>query len=108
MLVVVSGGAQQDRLQLCFLNTARHVCLQRYAQVGREPWASLEIRLGRRLADAGNGEHRLEEIKKETPEGALRTRGLWDENGWVVEIVRLVVQMNTRLIDRELNSKKRR
>lgn len=58
--------------------------------------------------DAGNGEHRLEEIKKETLEGALRTRGLGDENGWVVEIVRLVVQMNTGLIDRELNAKKRR
>lgn len=108
LLVVVSGGAQQDRLQLCFLNAARHVCLQRCAQVGWEPWASLEIRLGRRHVDAGNGEHRLEEIKKETPEGALGTWGLWDEYGWVVEIVRLVVQMNTRLKDRELNAKKRR
>lgn len=81
MLVVVSGGAQQDRLQLCFLNAARHVCLQNCAQVGREPWASLEIRLGRRHVDVRDGEFRLEEIKKEIPEGALRTRGLWDENG---------------------------
>lgn len=31
--------------------------------------------------DVRDGEFRLEEIKKEIPEGALRTRGLWDENG---------------------------
>ncbi|RXN06925.1 hypothetical protein ROHU_017251 [Labeo rohita] len=105
---VVSGAAQQDRLQLRFLNAARRVCLQRCAQVGREPWAPLEIRLSRRRVDAGDGEHRLEEIKKENPEGASRTRGLWDENGWLVEIVSLVVQMSTGLIDRELQRKEGR
>ncbi|XDV52055.1 hypothetical protein PO909_020833 [Leuciscus waleckii] len=53
--LVVSGGAQQDRLQLCFLNAARHVCLQNCAQVGREPWASLEIRLA--MAEWEKAEH---------------------------------------------------
>ncbi|KAK9966221.1 hypothetical protein ABG768_003344, partial [Culter alburnus] len=57
-----------DRLQLCFLSAARHVCLQNCAQVGREPWAPLEIRLGRRHVDVRVGEYRLEEIKTEIPE----------------------------------------